>query len=185
MALPILVVSGTSTIIVVSASSMVLQHLVPEHLRGRVMAMCTMSFFGMLPLSVLVAGGIAHVARVQRVFIVAGLGTIVVGHAFRRQLPRLRDLARPVLVERGLLPSLRLRPGLQMQIADAAAARLELFLSAFDKYMSQSDPALTIRRRLFRKCEPNCRSGYVEIAFPGTNWQPLTFQLLSGWRCMV
>ena len=103
VALPILVVSGASTIIVVTASNMVLQHLVPEHLRGRVMALFTMSFLGMLPLSALVAGGLAHVAGVQLVFVVAGFGAILVGHAFRRQLPRLRELARPVLVEKGLL----------------------------------------------------------------------------------
>jgi MFS family permease len=104
-ALPILVLSGASTIIVITASNMVLQHLVPEHLRGRVMALFTMSFLGTLPVSALVAGGLAHVAGVQLVFVVAGLGAIAVGHAFRRQLPRLRSLARPVMVEKGLLSS--------------------------------------------------------------------------------
>lgn len=105
LALPILVVSGTSTILVVTASNMLLQHLVPEHLRGRVMAMFTMSFFGMLPVSALLAGGLAHVIGVQLVFVVAGMGAIAVGQAFRRHLPRLRALARPVLAEKGLLPS--------------------------------------------------------------------------------
>jgi hypothetical protein len=69
------------------------------------MALFTMSFLGMLPLSALVAGGLAHVAGVQLVFVVAGCGAIAVGHAFRRQLPRLREMARPVLVEKGLLSS--------------------------------------------------------------------------------
>jgi MFS family permease len=103
VALPILVVSGASTIIVITASNMVLQHLVPEHLRGRVMALFTMSFLGMLPLSSLVAGGLAHIAGVQLVFVVAGVGAIAVGQAFRRQLPHLQEMARPVMVEKGLL----------------------------------------------------------------------------------
>ena len=103
VALPILLMSGTSTILTITASNMVLQHLVPEHLRGRVMALFTMSFFGMLPLSALIAGGLAHVVGVQPVFLVAGLGAILVGGAFRRQLPRLQELARPVLAEKGLL----------------------------------------------------------------------------------
>ena len=103
VALPILVVSGASTIIVITASNMVLQHLVPEHLRGRVMALFTMSFLGMLPLSSLVAGGLAHVASVQLVFVVAGVGAIAVGQAFRRQLPHLQEMARPVMTEKGLL----------------------------------------------------------------------------------
>jgi MFS family permease len=105
VALLILVASGTSTILVVVASNMVLQHLAPEHLRGRVMAFFTMSFFGMLPLSALAAGGLAQVVGVQPVFVLAGIGALVVGHVFRRQLPRLREMARPVLAEKGLLSS--------------------------------------------------------------------------------
>ena len=99
VALPVLVVSGASTIIVITASNILLQHLVPEHLRGRVMALFTMSFLGMLPVSALLAGGLAHVAGVELVFVIAGFGTIIAGHAFRRQLPRLREMARPVLAE--------------------------------------------------------------------------------------
>ena len=105
VALPILVASGTSTILVVVASNMILQHLVPEHLRGRVMALFTMSFFGMLPLSALVAGGLAHVVGVQPVFVLAGIGAIAAGQKFRLQLPHLQEMARPVLAEKGLLSS--------------------------------------------------------------------------------
>jgi MFS family permease len=112
VALPLMVVSGASTIIVVTSSNMILQHLVPEHLRGRVMALFTMSFLGMLPLSAFVAGALAHVAGVQLVFVVAGFGAIVVGQAFRRQLPRLQELARPVLAEKGLLLSQKRRASL-------------------------------------------------------------------------
>ena len=101
VALPILVVSGTSTILVVTASNMVLQHLLPEHLRGRVMAFFAMSFFGTLPLGALAAGGLAGVVGVQPVFILSGIGAIAAGQMFRRQLPRLQVLARPVLVEKG------------------------------------------------------------------------------------
>ena len=103
LALPILLVSGTSTILVVTASNIVLQHLVQEHLRGRVMSIFTMAFFGMLPLSALLAGGLAHVGGVQSVFLVSGIGAIAVGLAFRRQLPRLQQMARPVLAAKGLL----------------------------------------------------------------------------------
>lgn len=101
-ALPILVVSGTSTILVVTASNIVLQHLLPEHLRGRVMAFFAMSFFGTLPLGALAAGALADLVGVRPVFILAGIGAIAVGQTFRRQLPRLQAMARPVLAEQGL-----------------------------------------------------------------------------------
>jgi len=102
LALPILVVSGTSTILVVTASNIVLQHLLPEHLRGRVMAFFAMSFFGTLPLGALAAGGLADLVGVKPVFILAGIGAIAVGLIFRRQLPRLREMAKPVLAEKAL-----------------------------------------------------------------------------------
>lgn len=54
---PILIVSGASPISVVAASNILLQHLVPEYLRWRVMALFTMAFWGMLPPSALRAGG--------------------------------------------------------------------------------------------------------------------------------
>lgn len=76
---------------------------VPEHLRGRLMALFTMSFMGMLPLSALVAGGLAHVAGVQLVFVVAGLVAIAAGLVFRRQLPRLQEMAPPVMAEKARL----------------------------------------------------------------------------------
>jgi len=109
VALPVLVVAGASTIIVVTSSNMILQTLVPEHLRGRVMALFTMSFLGMLPVSALVAGALAHLASVQLVFVVAGLGAIAAGIAFRRQLLRLQEIARPVLVEKGLITPPKVR----------------------------------------------------------------------------
>ncbi len=102
LALPILVISGASSILVVTASNMLLQHLVPDHLRGRVMALFTMSFFGMLPLGALAAGGLAHLTGVRLVFVIAGLGAIAAGNAFRQQLPRLQAAAHPVLAERDL-----------------------------------------------------------------------------------
>ena len=41
LALPLLVVAGSVTIIIVTASNMLLQSLVSDHLRGRVKAFCT------------------------------------------------------------------------------------------------------------------------------------------------
>ena len=61
------------------------------------MALFTMAFFGMMPVSALIAGGIAHVASVHVVFIVAGIGAVIAGLAFRRELPQLRVAAHPVL----------------------------------------------------------------------------------------
>ncbi len=102
-AFPLLVISGGGTIIVVTSSNILLQSLVPDNLRGQLMALYTMSFIGMLPVASLVAGGIAHVVGVQPVFVASGLVFAALGFTLRRKLPELRREAHPVLQEKGLL----------------------------------------------------------------------------------
>jgi MFS family permease len=102
-AFPFLIVSGCGTLIVVTSSNILLQSLVPDHLRGQVMALYSMSFVGMLPVASLAAGGVAHFVGVQPVFVMSGLVFAALGFALRRKLPELRRQAHPVLQEKGLL----------------------------------------------------------------------------------
>ena len=99
-ALPILMVSGGATIMVVTSCNMLLQHLVPESLRGRVMALYTMSFVGMMPVGSLLTGALAHVVGVHLVFVLSGMVAVATGYAVTRALPALRAQAKPVLEER-------------------------------------------------------------------------------------
>lgn len=95
---------GASLIFTVASCNMLLQSMVPDHLRGRVMAIYTMAFLGILPIGSLVAGGIAHVIGVELVFVGAGLLSAVMGFVLRWQLPALRKAAHPVLTAKGMLP---------------------------------------------------------------------------------
>ena len=103
VAFPLLIVAGCGTIIVVTSCNILLQSLVPDNLRGHVMALYTMSFIGILPVASLVAGGIAHVVGVEPVFVVSGLVFAALGFILSRKLPELRRQAHPVLHEKGLL----------------------------------------------------------------------------------
>jgi MFS family permease len=102
-AFPLLVIAGGGTIIVVTSSNILLQSLVPDDLRGQVMALYSMSFFGMLPVASLAAGGIAHVVGVPPVFVASGVAFAALGFSLKRKLPELRHDAHPVLKEKGLL----------------------------------------------------------------------------------
>ena len=102
-AFPLLVISGCGTIIVVTSCNILLQSLVPDNLRGQVMALYTMSFIGILPIASLIAGGIAHLVGVQPVFVMSGVLFAGLGLALRRKLPYLRQEAHPVLHAKGLL----------------------------------------------------------------------------------
>ena len=103
LALPMLVASGLSLIIIVTSCNILLQSMVPEQLRGRVMALYTMSFIGMLPVGSLIMGALAHKAGVQVAFLLGGIMAVGMGYVLKRKLPQLRVEARPVLAEKGLL----------------------------------------------------------------------------------
>lgn len=103
LAFPLLIVSGCGTIIVVTSCNILLQSMVPDNLRGKVMALYTMSFIGVLPVASLVAGAIAHRVGVAPVFVLSGLLFAILGGSLYRKLPALREAAHPVLRAKGLL----------------------------------------------------------------------------------
>lgn len=103
LALPLLMISGAAFIITVTSCNILLQSLVQEHLRARVMAIYTMSFIGMLPVGSLVYGSLAHKIGVQAVFVIAGLISISFSYCLWRMLSRLRSQALPVLSKNGIL----------------------------------------------------------------------------------
>lgn len=103
-ALPLLVASGFSLITIVTSCNILLQTLVPENLRGRVMALYTMSFIGMLPVGSLLMGSVAHHFGVQTTFLISGLASLAMFYVLRNVLPTLKEKAMPVLSAKGLFP---------------------------------------------------------------------------------
>jgi MFS family permease len=87
-----------------AASNTVLQTIVPEDRRGRVMSYYTMAFLGMAPLGSLAGGALADVLTAPLVVRLAGCCCLVGSLAFALQLPRLRSLVRPIYVQMGILP---------------------------------------------------------------------------------
>ena len=74
-----------------------------DAVRGRVMALYTMSFIGVLPLGSLVTGGVAHFVGVQPLFVASGVAYAIMGLSLKRRLPRLKQEAHPVLLAKGML----------------------------------------------------------------------------------
>ena len=105
LSLPIMVVTGFGFMVQLASSNTVIQTLVREDMRGRVMAFYGMAFMGVTPFGSLIAGALA--SRVGAPWTVFGGGLLcVLGAAvFYRQLPALREVVRPIYVERGVLPA--------------------------------------------------------------------------------
>ena len=62
-----------------------------------------MAFLGTAPIGSLIAGLAADRIGAQRTILLGGLSCIAAGVWFTLRLPRLRELVRPIYVERGIL----------------------------------------------------------------------------------
>jgi MFS family permease len=88
-----------------SVSNTVIQSLVPEDKRARVMGYYTMAFFGAAPFGSLLAGALAH--RIGAPYTVMVTGAFCVAGAvwFSFELPKMKEVMRPIYREMGLLPA--------------------------------------------------------------------------------
>ncbi|MGO9009113.1 MAG: MFS transporter [Bryobacteraceae bacterium] len=93
----ILVPVGYSMMIEMASSNTLLQSMVPDELRGRVMAVYSMVFMGMAPFGALLAGVAA--GRVGAPWTVTGSGIIcmIAAVVYRTQLARIRGPARQLI----------------------------------------------------------------------------------------
>ncbi len=94
----LLVPVGFAMMLQMASSNTLIQTMVPDQLRGRVMSVYSMMFMGMAPFGALLSGAVAH--RIGAPHTVAIGGAIVVAGAlvFYSQLPALRVQARRLIV---------------------------------------------------------------------------------------
>jgi MFS family permease len=86
-----------------AASNTVLQTIVDDDKRGRVMSFYAMAFFGTVPLGSLLAGALANRIGAADTILAGGAASIVGGLLFVRALPELRRQARPIYERLGIL----------------------------------------------------------------------------------
>ncbi len=86
-----------------TASNTIVQTLVPEDKRGRVMSYYTAAFMGMAPFGSLLAGALAHWIGAPRTAMFTGSCCIVGGLWFWSRLPAIRREMRPVYEQLGII----------------------------------------------------------------------------------
>jgi MFS family permease len=89
---------GFSMMVEMAASNTLLQVMVPDHLRGRVMAVYSMMFMGMAPFGALLAGTFAGRWGAPKTVAIGGAICAVGAVVFRWRLPRLRSHALQLIV---------------------------------------------------------------------------------------
>ncbi len=97
-----------------AASNTVIQTLVPEDKRGRVMSYYTMAFVGMAPFGSLLAGGLAHRLGAPHAIMITGAFCVAGSIWFTTRLKSIRKIMRPIYVEMGIIRS-QLEPALEDQ----------------------------------------------------------------------
>jgi MFS family permease len=104
LSLPLMVVTGFTMMQQMSASNTILQTIVDESKRGRVMSFYTMSFIGVAPFGSLLVGLSARAIGASRTVMLGGLLFLIVAIWFSRQLKAIRSVVRPIYVRLGILP---------------------------------------------------------------------------------
>jgi len=102
LSLLLLVAVGCGWMVLIAASNTALQTLADDPMRGRVMSLFSMMIVGMAPFGSLLAGWAADQVGAPLVVAIGGGFCAVAGMIFARQLPRLRQAAKPILAARGI-----------------------------------------------------------------------------------
>jgi MFS family permease len=99
----ILVLSGFAMMMQFTATNTLIQAMVPDQLRGRVMSLYSMMFLGMSPLGSLLAGAVADRIGAPITVAIGGLASCLGGLAFARKWPSMRGPARDLIAAQGMM----------------------------------------------------------------------------------
>jgi len=97
-------VVGFGMMVQMAVSNTLLQTIVDDDKRGRVMSFYTMSFLGMAPLGSLLTGWLTARLGIVPALMINGSACLFSAALFCALLPRLRDLIRPIYIRLKILP---------------------------------------------------------------------------------
>lgn len=101
-----LVITGMGMMVQMASCNTILQTIVDEDKRGRVMSFYGMAFLGILPFGSLFAGTMARLIGPSATVVTGGVACILGALIFAARLPHLRTLVRPIYVQRGIVPEI-------------------------------------------------------------------------------
>ena len=85
-----------------ASSNTLIQAMVPDELRGRVMAVYSMMFMGMAPLGALLGGALSDGIGAQRTVAIGGFAAVLGAWWFSAQLPKIRVEARRLIMAQSM-----------------------------------------------------------------------------------
>jgi MFS family permease len=91
-----------------TASNTIIQTIVPEDKRGRVMSYYTVAFVGMAPFGSLLAGALATAIGAASTVVISGVSCILGAAWFLTRMKGIRKVMRPIYEQLGIIPAMNL-----------------------------------------------------------------------------
>jgi MFS family permease len=98
-----LVIAGFGAMTLVASSNTILQTILEEDKRGRVMSFFTVAFMGMAPFGSLGAGTMAGIIGLRDTLLLGAACCLVGAVVFARYLPQIRETVRPIYLRMGII----------------------------------------------------------------------------------
>ena len=102
LSMVLLVPVGFTMMVQMASSNTLLQSMVPDQMRGRVIALYSMMFMGMAPFGAFFAGAVAHRIGAPWTVAIGGVACIAGAIAFGLGLPNFRAQARELVLAQGM-----------------------------------------------------------------------------------
>ncbi|MCB0730347.1 MAG: MFS transporter [Ignavibacteriae bacterium] len=96
--------TGFGMMMQMASTNTLLQTLVDNNKRGRVMSLYVMAFMGTAPIGSLMAGTLASTIGAPLTVLSSGIICLAAAFWFMKQLPNLRKVIRPIYIQMGILP---------------------------------------------------------------------------------
>jgi MFS family permease len=103
LSLSALVIAGFGAMTLVASCNTILQTVLEEDKRGRVMSFFTVAFMGMAPFGSFGAGTMAGIIGLRDTLLLGAASCLAGAVIFARQLPHIREKVRPIYVRMGII----------------------------------------------------------------------------------
>jgi MFS family permease len=104
LSLFLLLLTGFGMMVHMASSNTILQTVVDEDKRGRMMSLYVMAFMGMAPFGSLLAGSLASKIGAPNTLIIGGVSCILGSFMFAKKLPLIRGMVRPIYLKKSIIP---------------------------------------------------------------------------------
>ncbi len=104
LSLVLMIFVGLGNMLQMASSNTLLQTIIDDDKRGRIMSLYAMAFMGTLPFGSILAGSMARLFGPDSTILLGGITCLAGGLFFARKLPEIRKIIHPIYIRLGFIP---------------------------------------------------------------------------------